>query len=75
LRWLKRGPLAHAHERLWYWIVGRAIADWHTAVGMYVLRRIVRPSRASVTYLVLPSVQRRERPGLVWRARSQRARP
>ena len=68
---LKRGPLARLHCSLWYWIVGRAIADWQNAVGMYVLRRIVRPSRASITYLVLPSVQREQRPGLVWRALSQ----
>jgi len=58
------------HARLWYWIVGRAIDDWHQAIGMSILRRIVHPSRASVTYLVLPSVHRKDRPRLSWRTLS-----
>ena len=58
---------ARLHRMLWYSIVGRAIAEWHAAVGMCVLRRIVQPSRASVTYLLLPSVQRAGPARFAWR--------
>jgi hypothetical protein len=58
------------HAALWYWIVGRAIDEWHEAVGMSILRRIVHPSRASVTYLVLPAVHRPARPRFSWRTLS-----
>lgn len=58
------------HALLWYWIVGRAIDDWHRAIGMSILRRIVHPSRASITYLVLPSVHWRDRRRFSWRTLS-----
>ena len=59
---------ARLHRFLWYSIVGRAIAEWHAAVGMCVLRRVVQPSKASITYLLLPSVQRAGPARFAWRA-------
>jgi hypothetical protein len=59
---------ARLHRFLWYSSVGRAIAEWHAAVGMCVLRRVEQPSRASVTYLMLPSVQREGPARFAWRA-------
>jgi hypothetical protein len=58
------------HGRIWHRIVGNAIDDWQRAVGMSILRRVVEPTRASVTYLVLPGVQRADRSRFAWRAQS-----
>jgi hypothetical protein len=49
------------HAALWHWIVERAIAQWHAAVGMRVVRRVVQPSGASVTYVLMPTLVRAER--------------
>ncbi len=55
------------HRGLWYWIVGRAIAQWHAAVGMTVVRRVAQRPDESVAYLMLPSVQRPARTRLALR--------
>ena len=62
LRLLRRWPQGlRLHRGLWYWIVARAIAQWHAAVGMAVVRRVAQGSGASITYLLLPAVQRTAR--------------
>jgi hypothetical protein len=53
---------ARLHALTWYWIVERAIAQWHAAVGMRVVRRVVQPSRASITYVLMPTLVRSEHP-------------
>jgi hypothetical protein len=58
------------HGRIWYRVVEHAIDDWQRAVGMSILRRVVEPTRASVTYLVLPGVHRADRSRFAWRAQS-----
>ena len=43
LRLLRRWPQGlRLHRGLWYWIVARAIAQWHAAVGMAVVRRVAQ---------------------------------
>ncbi|MPZ44670.1 MAG: hypothetical protein GEV05_14955 [Betaproteobacteria bacterium] len=70
-RFLRRWRVGtRLHARMWYRFVGRAIDDWQRALGMRLLRRVVDSRRASVTYLVLPSVQRGDRPGFLWQAQS-----
>ena len=52
---------ARLHALMWYWIVERAIAQWHAAVGMRVVRRVVQPTRTSVSFVLMPALARTQR--------------